>query len=138
MDSFVYRWREIATGKWYIGYHKGQPDDGYICSSQIVKPLIQTDPSRWERKILRFGTRQACMALERRLLKKLEAKKNPKSYNRSNGSAPGCPSILELIGFNPNISTAQEIAVNYKSILDSKDYDKLLILDLWMIKKVMN
>lgn len=86
MEAFVYRYRELPTGKWYIGYHKGTPYDGYTCSSSIVKPLINAYPDQWERKILRFGTKEEMYNLERRLLKGLNAIDNPMSYNRHNGN----------------------------------------------------
>jgi hypothetical protein len=86
-EAFVYRWRRL-DGSWYIGYHKGTPDDGYICSSDYAKPDIQENPENWSRKILRFGTKKAMLALERRILTKLNARENPKSFNRSNGYPP--------------------------------------------------
>lgn len=85
MQAFVYRWRELSTSKWYIGYHKGTPGDGYICSSSIVKPLIQADPNNWQRKILRTGSIIDMVKLEQRLLIRLSASKNSNSYNRNNG-----------------------------------------------------
>lgn len=90
MEAFVYRWREISTNRWYIGYHKGNPNDGYICSSVIAKPMIQSNPSNWQRKILRFGTKREMQKLEQSLLVKLNAKDNANSYNRCNGF-PGLP-----------------------------------------------
>jgi hypothetical protein len=84
-EAFVYRWRELDTNKWYIGYHGGTPDDGYICSSLIVRPLIQANPDNWIRKILRSGSKQDMVLLEKQLLTRLNASKNPMSYNRSNG-----------------------------------------------------
>lgn len=88
MEAFVYRWRNLNDRTWYIGYHKGRADDGYICSSKTARPAIEQDPELWERKILRWGTRSEMVALERRLLKRLDAKNNPHSWNLSNGGAP--------------------------------------------------
>ena len=84
-DSFVYRWRNKKTRQWYIGYHKGRDDDGYICSSKSALGEIQENPDTWQRKILRRGTKQAMIELEHRLLKRLNARANPLSLNRSNG-----------------------------------------------------
>lgn len=92
-EAFVYRWRH-TNGMWYIGYHKGTHDDGYICSSETARPAIENDPDNWCRKILRYGTKKEMLALERRILTKLNAKDNDRSYNRSNGY-PGLP-ISEL------------------------------------------
>lgn len=89
-EAFVYRWRR-DDGSWYIGYHKGTADDGYICSSDYAKPDIQENPELWTRKILRYGTKKEMLALERKLLTKLDARANPKSFNRSNGYPPYDP-----------------------------------------------
>ena len=43
---------------WYEGSRseKGcHPKDGYICSSDIVKPMITEDSSDWSREILVIG-----------------------------------------------------------------------------------
>jgi hypothetical protein len=85
MEAFVYRWRHTESGMWYIGFHKGTADDGYICSSKTLRPMIQSNPSKWTRKILRYGTRTEMVKLEHRLLKKLKATQNPNSYNKSLG-----------------------------------------------------
>lgn len=53
--AYVYKWTELATGKWYVGARGARgchPDDGYICSSKVVKPLILANPDGWKREIL--------------------------------------------------------------------------------------
>ena len=48
--AYVYKWTELATGKWYVGARGARgchPDDGYICSSKVVKPLILANPNGW-------------------------------------------------------------------------------------------
>jgi hypothetical protein len=87
-EAFVYRWRHSDSREWYIGYHKGTADDGYICSSKIAHPRISTETG-WTRRILRGGTKRQMLALEMRLLTRLNAKDNPKSLNKSNGYPPG-------------------------------------------------
>lgn len=87
-ETFVYRWRHSDSREWYIGYHKGTADDGYICSSKTAHPRISTETG-WTRRILRWGTKQEMLALEMRLLTRLDAKNNPRSLNRSNGYPPG-------------------------------------------------
>lgn len=84
--SFVYRWRNLQTGEWYVGYHTGTEDDGYICSSSVARPRIQQQPEIWQRRILRWGTRAEMTALERRILKRLAARRNARSLNRHNGN----------------------------------------------------
>lgn len=88
-QPFVYKWTELTTNKWYIGARYAKlchPDDGYITSSRIVKPLIQQHPSNWRREILYIGqTREEVLEYESNILKELDAKHDLMSYNQHNG-----------------------------------------------------
>ena len=73
---------------WYIGSRTAtgcHPDDGYICSSKIVKPMIIENQSEWKRLILRTGSPDSILKLENRFLRYVDAKNDPKSYNKHNG-----------------------------------------------------
>jgi hypothetical protein len=38
--AYVYKWTHIPTSKWYVGSRTApgcHPDDGYICSSKLIK-----------------------------------------------------------------------------------------------------
>jgi hypothetical protein len=88
-QAYLYRWTEIATSKWYVGsrYAKGcHPDDGYICSSKVVKPLIISNPSGWTREVLVIGNSTDIRELESKYLTALDAAKSTQSYNKRNGS----------------------------------------------------
>lgn len=142
MDSFVYRWRQTSTGKWYIGYHLGEPNDGYICSSKIVKPMIQANPLDWERKILKHGTRLEMVALEHRLLKKLLASTNPKSYNMSNGGTAG--NFMGYRHVNSDVSqgelnrlTVIELINKFKTVLQEGNAERIFKMDKFILSKVM-
>lgn len=96
--AYVYRWTHIPTGKWYIGSRTARgchPDDGYICSSKHVKPLIENDMSNWEREIMTYGSPYWMRIVEKELLKVSDAMNNPMSLNRSNGY---CPEITSTQG----------------------------------------
>jgi hypothetical protein len=88
-QPFVYKWTEKSTGKWYIGSRtkkKCHPNDGYICSSKYVKPLIIANPINWSREILATGNNaKEILLLEADLLRSLDAKNEPMSYNMHNG-----------------------------------------------------
>ena len=87
-QAFVYRWTHIPTGRWYIGSRtkKGcHIEDGYICSSRLVLPLVQAHPEEWRRDILALGLPQDMRKLETELLKNANAARNPQSFNQSNG-----------------------------------------------------
>ena len=83
-NAYVYRMRELTTDKWYVGVHSGANPE-YICSSKIVLALYKANPENWDRKILRYGKVDAMWALEESILRKLDAIKNPNSYNANIG-----------------------------------------------------
>ena len=86
--AFLYKWTELSTGKWYIGSRTRKnchPLDGYICSSKIVKPLIQENPNNWNREILCIGTPEYIVDLESKILVAFDAKYNSMSFNLHNG-----------------------------------------------------
>ncbi|PUE32998.1 hypothetical protein B9Z35_05605 [Limnohabitans sp. Jir61] len=86
--AYVYKWTELATGKWYVGARGARgchPEDGYICSSKVVKPLIQANPSGWQREILFTSEPVEVFFIEAKLLDELNAKDDPQSFNKHNG-----------------------------------------------------
>jgi hypothetical protein len=86
-QPFVYLWKEKSTGLMYLGSRTKQnchPQDGYICSSKYVKPLIQSSPDDWERSIVFYGTRDEVLFVERSILQSVDARNNPVFLNRSN------------------------------------------------------
>lgn len=88
-NCFVYKWTQLSTNKWYIGSRTAKNchlNDGYTCSSKIVKPLILQNPNDWIRVILETGSRVDILQLEHELLKCLNAAQSEFSYNLSNGA----------------------------------------------------
>jgi hypothetical protein len=86
--SFVYKWIHLPTGKWYIGSRTAKgchPADGYISSSQLIKPLIKQNPTEWKREIIKTGSPEEMIKLETTLLESLDAKHNTMSFNQHNG-----------------------------------------------------
>lgn len=85
--AYVYKWIHKPTQKWYIGSRtkKGcHPEDGYICSSKIVKPLIESNFDEWERQIIATGEPLEMIRLEAELLEQLDAKYDSLSFNLHN------------------------------------------------------
>jgi hypothetical protein len=85
--AYVYRWTHLPTFKWYIGSRtrKGcHPNDGYICSSKIVEPLIIEKPFEWVREILFVGEPAEAFEYETLLLQLFDAKNNTQSFNKHN------------------------------------------------------
>lgn len=86
--AYIYKWTHLPTSKWYIGVRTKQgchPGDGYICSSKIVKPLIESSPAEWQREILHTGTPTDMIKMETTILTELDAKNDKNSYNLQNG-----------------------------------------------------
>lgn len=85
--GYVYKWTELSTGKWYIGSRSAKNchiNDGYICSSKIVKPLITSNPKNWIREILWIGDRELAPTVESLFLSENNAANNNESYNLHN------------------------------------------------------
>lgn len=85
---FVYKWIELSTNMWYIGSHykKGcHPDDGYLCSSKVVKRLILDNPHNWHRTVLDIcETPEQARFREAEILQSINARMQPMSYNQTN------------------------------------------------------
>ncbi len=86
-EAFVYEWINLTNGKSYIGYHKGNINDGYIASShnQDFWDDFNNSEMKWERKIITEGTKDICLQIEQRILKEIDLR-NEKYYNNARGS----------------------------------------------------
>jgi hypothetical protein len=108
--AYIYKWIHIPTSKWYIGSRTAKdchPDDGYICSSKIVKPLIILSPGEWRREILAEGDPEFIIKLESQLLTELGAKNDLLSFNMHNGDGKFSTAGIELSEeWKKNISKA--------------------------------
>lgn len=83
-ESFVYRWHDLKTGKYYVGKHKGRPDDGYIASSKYFLEEYYMRPEDFVRKIIKTGSDVEMFKYETKLLNRVNASENPKFYNKYN------------------------------------------------------
>ena len=85
--AYVYKWVYKPNLNWYVGSRTAKNahlDDGYICSSKIVMPLIVESPDDWERSIIATGTKEEMRKLESEVLTLFDAANDPRSYNRHN------------------------------------------------------
>ena len=80
MNSFVYCWTDHATSKLYVGFHKGNPDDGYICSSKHMKKEYKARPQDFTRQIIATGTYEDCRNFENVVIKAMFEQQVP-CYN---------------------------------------------------------
>ena len=66
--GFVYLWRDSKNKKWYVGSHKGEPDDGYTHSSTLMESFTMDEkPSYMKRRILAYGFHEDMLELEYKL-----------------------------------------------------------------------
>jgi hypothetical protein len=84
-DSFIYQWYDKKNDMYYIGVHKGTPNDGYICSSKIMLEEYNKRKNDFQRTIVKFGKFEELIEEESLLLKEINAAKNKKYYNQHNG-----------------------------------------------------
>jgi hypothetical protein len=52
--GFIYIWFNKKTKMYYLGSHKGAPDDGYVGSGKFFKSAYKKNPTQFKRKIIEF------------------------------------------------------------------------------------
>ena len=85
-EAFVYLWYDASNKKYYLGKHKGTPDDGYTHSSTIWESFTKdTIPEGVSRRILAYGTNEEMCILEHELLVDRKKRCWDRYYNESLG-----------------------------------------------------
>ena len=93
--GFVYIWYDRKNNRYYIGSHWGTEDDGYICSSRMMRQSYKRRPEDFKRRVIKriCTTRQDLLLEEERWLKMVdpdkttprnttvESRKNVRYYN---------------------------------------------------------
>lgn len=124
MTGFVYKWTNTINGKWYIGSHKGTPDDGYRHSSKILKVAEEKyGIENFAREILFEGDYEKDnirSVVEGEFLRAENAANNPMSYNRSNLTGPDCFSKESRMKMGKAASKYLK-GKTYEEILGSKE-----------------
>ncbi len=85
MEAFTYCWSDHATGKIYVGAHKGSVDDGYVCSSKYMMPEYKKRQQDFTRQILFRGSWKECRTFESAILNSLLKTDSNTYYNRHSG-----------------------------------------------------
>ena len=89
-EAFVYLWQDARQKPYmyYIGYHKGHPDDAYTHSSKKFESFTKNNiPHKVTRKILATGTSEDMMNFETKLLQNRKERKWDKYYNQHANAA---------------------------------------------------
>jgi len=94
-EAFVYQWYDSKNRMFYLGKHKGTPDDGYTHSSTIMESFKSDEvPPYMKRRILAYGTHEEMCELEYKLLLDRKAKCWDRYYNRGLGD----PRVIDQSG----------------------------------------
>ena len=125
-EAFVYLWQNNKDGKKYIGYHKGDANDGYDTSSKDPEFLEAMAQGYMKREIIAYGTAQDMIALERTMLLEVDAKNNPDYYNKSNGGGGDLKATSNLLLMNLrnrlNTKSLESFQLKRKILLLWKDF----------------
>ena len=96
-EAFVYLWYDAPNRKYYLGKHKGTPDDSYTHSSTIWESFTKDAiPEGVSRRILAYGTNEEMCILEHELLVDRKKRCWDRYYNESLGD----PRYVDISGEN--------------------------------------
>jgi hypothetical protein len=121
MEAFVYCWYNDQNNKKYIGYHKGQVNDGYVSSSGNADFWRDYNDGKLKRQIIAHGTIKDCQRLERKLFENIDWKSD-EYYNIAVGGS------VNFALNNPMFreEVRKKISAVHKNKLVSKDTRKKL------------
>ena len=96
-EAFVYLWYDALNKMYYLGKHKGTPDDTYTHSSSVWESFTkETIPEGASRRILAYGTHEEICILENKLL----VNRFKRCWNRYYNGSLGDPSYVDQSGEN--------------------------------------
>ena len=106
-EGFVYEWINKKNGKWYIGSHKGTPDDGYISSSKPLNKAISEEGigNFYRHVFLCDNYREE----EDAALKRRKAGSDPMSYNIMSFATPSGWEEVNNAGLNTNKANHKKV-----------------------------
>ena len=85
-EAFIYLWYDAPNDMYYLGKHKGSPDDSYTHSSTIWERFTKDNiPEGVTRRILAYGTDEEMCVLEHELLVNRKERCWDRYYNNSLG-----------------------------------------------------
>lgn len=85
-EAFVYCWTDTKTNMLYVGYHKGMPNDGYVCSSRSMLREYHSRKCGFVRTIIATGSVSDMKSLETAILRSVNAAQDPQFYNLHNNN----------------------------------------------------
>ena len=129
-EAFVYLWYDSENKMFYLGKHKGTPEDRYTHSSTIWESFTKDNiPKGTKRRILAFGTNKEMCELEHKLLKDRKSRCWDRYYNESLGD----PRYVDTSGKNNSMYkhglTIGEKIVEYRKQYRKDNKEKILEYD---------
>ena len=123
-EAFVYRWYDAPNDMYYLGKHKGSPDDSYTHSSWIWPSFTkETIPEGVTREIIAEGTDEEMTKLEYILLK---FEKENGNWDRYYNESIGDPQVVDQWGENNHM-------YGKKDTEEQKDRRRQTALTQWQI-----
>ena len=96
-EAFVYLWYDAPNKMYYLGKHKGSPEDSYTHSSTIWESFTKDNiPEGVTRRILAYGTDEEMCILEHELL----VNRKKRCWNRYYNNSLGDPRYVDMSGEN--------------------------------------
>ncbi len=96
-EAFVYLWYDAPNKMYYLGSHKGSPEDSYTHSSTIWESFTKDNiPEGVTRRILAYGTDEEMCILEHELL----VNRKKRCWNRYYNNSLGDPRYVDQWGEN--------------------------------------
>jgi len=133
-QAYLYKWTHIPSSRWYVGSRTARGchiNDGYLCSSKEVKPMILSNPIEWKREILCVADSKYIIDLETAYLTKLDAKNDSMSFNRHNGDGK-----FTSTGIKASDITRNKMSINRKGIAKPLSHRNAIKLSLLNSTKV--
>ena len=115
-EAYLYWYIHIPTGRIYLGIHKGLIEDVYTHSStcEEFQSLLRDNPEDFNYAVLMTGSYNAMRNKEHEMLQAVNAKSNPKYFNKSNGSPANRPfneeGVMRVFDYIQNAQGEQVLA----------------------------
>lgn len=90
--GFIYIWYDTKTKKFYLGRHWGSIEDGYICSSNMMRDAYRRRPQDFKRRIIsKTTTKEDLIVEEQRWLNMIPKEElGIKYYNKTKRADMPC------------------------------------------------
>lgn len=83
--GFIYVWYNRWKKKFYVGCHWGREDDGYVCSSKLMREAYKRNPEYFKRRVVqRVYVRELLLTEEHKWLSQIKDEQLGKKFYNLN------------------------------------------------------